>query len=151
MALVKKISVKVVVGNVKKMVASGEIKEKTAVMRVYGIASKIVTGTSDNGDWVAFLGQFKAINLLTGVDFTSGKLFLPGVASDLVEGAINGDGANAIEFGFDVLVEPDESSAVGYIYQAESLIPPSDDDTLSKLEKTLTARLENKGAAKKGK
>lgn len=149
MALIKKISVKTVVGNVKKMVANEEIKEKTAVMRVFGVASKVVTGTSDNGDWVAFIGQFKAINTVSGEEFASGKLFLPGVASDLLEGAVNSDEANAVEFGFDILVEPNDASATGYIYQAESLIAPSEDDTLARMEKAITGRLENTGAGKK--
>lgn len=147
MALIKKLSVKTVVGNVKKMVASDEIKEPTAIMRIFGVATRAQVGEGDNGPWVAFIGQFKAINLLDGTEYTSGKAFLPDVASDLLEGALAGDGAQGAEFGFDVLVVPDESSATGYIYQAESLIKPTEDDTLSRLEKTVTppAALEDKG------
>ena len=151
MALIKKISVKTVAGNVKKMIAAqpeGEAMPVT-IMRVYGVATKTVTGESDNGNWVAFLGQFKAINLLDGTEYSSGKLFLPGVASDLLEGALGGDN-NSAEFGFDIIVVPDDSSAVGYVYQAESLIQPTEDDTLSRLEKSLPGKvLEHKPATEK--
>lgn len=147
MALIKKLSVKTVVGNVKKMVASEAITKPTAVMRMFGVATRTQTGEGDNGPYVAFIGQFKAINLLDGTEYTSGKAFLPDVASDLLEGALASEGANGAEFAFDILVVPDESSAPGYVYQAESLIKPSEDDTLARLEKavTLPTALEDKG------
>ena len=152
MALVKKLSVKSVVGDVKKMVAAGDIKKSTPVMRAYGKATGIQTGTSDNGDWVAFKGEFKGINLLTGEEYGSGKLFMPDVASDLLEGMLVGEEVNGVEFGFDLLVKPDASSATGYVYEAEPLIKPAQDDTLSRLAADLPAlpkALADKSAATK--
>jgi len=137
MALIKKLSVKTVCGNIKKMVAAEEIKGATPIMRVFGTASRAVVGESDNGPWVAFVGQFKAVNLLDGTEHQSGKLFLPDVASDLLEGAVSANEAGSVEFGFDILAVPDESSAVGYVYQANSLIKPAEDDTLLRLEQNL--------------
>ncbi len=137
MALIKKLSVKSVCGNIKKMVASDEIKEPTPIMRVFGMASRVLTGESDFGPWVAFIGQFKAINLLDGTEYQSGKAFLPDVASDLLEGAVSSSEAGSVEFGFDILAVPDEESATGYIYQADPLIKPAEDDTLLRLEQNL--------------
>jgi len=150
MALIKKISVKTVAGNVKKMIAAqAEGKAKSIpVMRVYGVATRMLTGEGDNGSWVAFIGQFKAVNLLDGVEYTSGKLFLPDVASDLLEGALGAAETNSVEFGFDVIVVPDESSGTGYVYQAEPLIEPEKDDTFSRLEKVMPVALEDKSAEK---
>jgi hypothetical protein len=109
------------------------------VMRAYGVATRTVTGEGDNGPWTAFIGQFKAVNLLDGVEYTSGKMFLPGVASDLLEGELGSAENNSVEFGFDIIAVPDESSATGYVYQAESLIEPEKDDTFSRLEQAIPA------------
>jgi len=150
MALIKKISVKTVCGNIKKMIASQpEGEEKSVpVMRAYGTATRTQTGEGDNGPWVAFVGQFKAVNLLDGVEYTSGKMFLPDVASDLLEGALGAAENNNVEFAFDIIAVPDEASATGYVYQAESLIEPEKDDTFSRMEKTLPTQLEDKSDSK---
>lgn len=131
--LTKKLSVKSVVGNIKLMVRDGAIKDGDQIMRVYGTASALATGTSDFGDWVGFKGNFKAINLITSEAFASGKLFLPDVAGDLLEGAVSGsDGA--VEFGFDIAIEYDDQSATGYIYTATPILEPAEDEALSRIE-----------------
>ncbi len=152
MALIKKISVKTVAGNIKNMIAAQpEGEEKPIpVMRVYGVASRTATGESDNGSWTAFIGQFKAINLIDGTEHNSGKLFLPDVAGDLLEGALLASETNSVEFGFDIIAVPDDVSAPGYVYDAEPLIEPAKDDTFFRLEKNLPGRvLEHKPDSKK--
>ncbi len=152
MALIKKISVKTVAGNIKKLIAAQPEGEEKPIpfMRVYGVATRAEIGESDYGVWKAFIGQFKAVNLLDGVEYSSGKLFLPDVAGDLLEGALGASETNSVEFGFDLIAVPDEASTIGYVYQAESLIEPAKDDTFSRLEKSLPGKvLEHKPANKK--
>lgn len=135
MKLIGKISVRDVFG------AKGQILEMVMkdkgdshkLMRVVGIASGLQTGEGDNGPWTGLKGQFRATNLLTGEEFSSGKCFLPNVAQDMVVGAIMADGASAVEFAFDISVQFEESAATSYIYSAESLIQPKENDPLSML------------------
>jgi hypothetical protein len=140
MSLDNKISVKAVVGNIGKLISDGKITDEKPVMRVFGVAAKIRNGESDNGVWIAFLGQFEAINLLDGVEYRSGKLFLPSVASDLLEGAISSNGGKPVEFGYDISVEQNEDSSTGYIYSVVSLIEPKEDVTMSRLKKSVMAK-----------
>ncbi len=141
MNLLKKISVKGVIGNIKKMVASGDVACGTAIMRVIGIANGTKEGVSDNGDWVALKGQFKATNLLTGEQFGSGVCFMPDVATDMVSGMLTED-VKSVEFGFDLIVKHDESSATGYTYVAKPLVEAGQDDPLARLESNIFAKLD---------
>ncbi len=152
MALIKKISVKTVAGNIKKMIAAQPEGEEKPIpfMRVYGVATSVETGESDYGAWKAFIGQFKAINLLDGTEYNSGKLFLPNVAGDLLDGSLGASEINNVEFGFDLIAVPDSESTVGYVYEAEPLIEPAKDDTFSRLERNLPGKvLEHKPGSEK--
>lgn len=137
--LVGKISVRHVFGS-KGEILSVVMQDKEVshkLMRVVGIASDIKTGEGDNGPWTGLKGQFKATNLVTGEVFQSGQCFLPGVASDMVEGALK-SGASAVEFGFDISVVFDENSATSYVYYAEPLFDTAENDPVA----LLSARLE---------
>jgi len=148
--LSKKISVKSIVGNVKVMVRDGEIKDGQNVMRAYGTASTVIGGDSDYGPWIAFKGNFKAENLLTGEVVASGKLFLPEVGSDLLEGAVNGcDGQ--VEFAFDIGVKYDDDSATGYIYTATPLLEAAEDEAMNRIEQNFAAKLDAPASKKAAK
>lgn len=135
MALVKKLSMKIIVGNVKVLIREKEILDGQNIVRIYGVASAIQTGESDNGPWVAFKGQFKATNLLTGEVSASGKCFMPDVAGDLIEGAV-ANGGN-VEFAFDIGIKFDDDSATGYVYTATPLMKAATDDAMNRLESNL--------------
>lgn len=138
-ALVSKISVKTVCGKIDRKTLTEEPK---AIMRVLGIAKAKFTGEGDKGAYVGFKGQFKATNLETGKQYFSGKMYLPGSASDLLEGQFTGDPKQdaPVNFGFTITVQEDESSSVGYIYGCESLMEPDEADPIKLLEE----KLENK-------
>lgn len=131
-SLSKKLSVKGVVGNVKKLVADGEIADGQKIARFVGSTHSVLTGTGDNGDWVAFKGNFAGTNLLTGENFRSGKCFLPDVAGDILHGLV-AESESAVEFAFDISIKKDESSATGYIYNAVPLIQPAQDDPMERM------------------
>jgi len=79
--------------------------------------------------------------LLTGEESVSAKLFLPDVASDLIEGTLAEEGISVVEFGFDILVTPNEDSAVGYIFEANSLMEPKESDPLTVLGNKISKAL----------
>lgn len=151
--LIKKVTVKTVFGDPKKYIRDNGLKASVAIVRIVGIATRLVTGESDYGPWVKFKGNFKATNLLTGEEFRSGSCLMPEVASDLVEGAMCGEGVDGVNFAFDILLVPDDSSATGYVYQAEPLIDYTESDPLALLESQVAARLDapapEKGKGKK--
>lgn len=135
--LVKKISIKTVLGNYKEVLPQLDGK-KAKVMRVAGIARKMVPGSSDMGEWVRFEGNFKAINMLTGEEFMAAKCFLPDVAGDILESAFapdeeTGEVPSSVEFGFDIVMVPDDTMATGYFYEADPLKEPAEDDSITRL------------------
>lgn len=136
MALIKKITVKSVIGDVKKIFKG--VTEKTAIMRVVGIARSMQAGESDYGPWVKYKGTFNGINLITGEEMTAPYCLLPEVASCLIENQLSAEGVTSIEFGFDLYIKPSDTP-IGFEYLAEPLVEPKDADPLSHLSKSLPA------------
>lgn len=134
-ALVNKISVKTVVGKIDKEIK--EIKEETPIMRVIGIATKATPKNTNFGVSVEFKGRFKATNIKTGKEFVSGKMFLPRLAENLLEGEfVGGDTANEVKFGFTITVKPSDNT-IGYEYGVQPLLKPTENDPLALLEATI--------------
>lgn len=131
--LVRKLSVKTVYGKV-----SRALTESVHVMRAYGVATGTMAGETDNGEWTALLGKFKAINPKTGVESMSTKLFMPDVAQEIIVATLQ-NGAEAVEFALDIYADPDESSTTGYTYSAVPLTEDGADDALDRLAGALPA------------
>lgn len=142
--IVAKLSAKSITGA--SLDAPTAAEKKFPIFAVTGFVNSVSTGETDKGPWIAFLGNFSAVKLTkkgeveTGDDalqLRSGKLFLPPVAENLLLGPIQSadKGAN-IEFGFIIGIERDETSATNYVYYAEPLIAPDQNDPLEKLTST---------------
>jgi len=132
---IKKISVKNVVGDVKKIIGNDE----TCIMRVIGIVRAMQSGQSDYGDWVKLKGDFQATNLLTGDVYRSPNCFLPEIATDMIAGVFSED-SEALQFGFDISVKPNDTP-IGYEYNCASLIEADDNDPLQQLVGSVKAAL----------
>ena len=66
--------------------------------------------------------------------FRTGQLFLPDVALDLVAPAvIASKKSETVQFAFRIGVVKDSTSATGYVYVAEALIEPEENDPLALL------------------
>lgn len=123
--LLRKISIKNVVGKQRK-------PEKTrALMRVYGTATGVQTGYSDqiNREWSALTGSFEAINLETGEVFASPKAFIPDPVGSMLMAAVAQNTGVGIDFAVEVSIKPTETS-IGYEYVVKSLIEPKSDAKL---------------------
>ncbi len=125
--LLSKISVATVFGKVKKPEAP------VGLVRVIGIANGVKTGQSQYGDWTAFTGDFKAFNLENGKEFRAGKVFLPAIAQNLIEGALANADAESVQFAFDIGIKPADTQA-GYEYTVTPLVEARDNDPLAALE-----------------
>ena len=146
MELLNKISIKGVYGSIDvKSLHTGGAK---SLMRVLGVVNSYKVIATNFGDSVAFMGNIKATNLETGEEFRSGKAFLPAIASVLIEGALNGEHAEGVQFAFDVGVKPvqDRQGKDSYEYTVKPLIDTADNDPLKLLEEKINTPLaiENK-------
>lgn len=104
---------------------------KAPILRVAGIASGTLTGSSTYGPWTALSGDFYAVNLETGEEFRSGKCFMPATALSLVEGALAGS-PEGVEFAFDFGVKAAEN-AIGYEYTTKSVVKAKESDAMGAL------------------
>ena len=120
--------------------------KKLGLMRVIGVASRAKPGSTDKGDYVRFIGRFKATNLQTGEVFQSSQCILPNFIGEQIHAAMTAGRAAGIEglehqnesqFAFDIGAHYEESSVTKYVYDVASLIPPSQTDALAMLESTL--------------
>jgi hypothetical protein len=136
MNIVRKITNKVVFGaiDIEKVIAAPD--KKIDMIKVWGIASKARPDQGDMGAFIRFGGLFRALNLQTGEEFQAGAMILPGVAQDLLAGAL-GAGAESVTFGFKIGVHFDNTAVTKYVYDVESLFPPAEDDPLERLSQTV--------------
>lgn len=151
--LVGKISTKTVIGGIKEIKAAAD----GPIMRIFGImrgtkkgmtARQNQDGSIAQQEWTAFIGNFQAVNLLTGQNFISAKAFLPGAAGALIEQTWNEaqdgeNGAESMKFAFDIIKTANDTSAVGYTYSATPLILASS-DPLVDLARELAGQIEHK-------
>lgn len=150
MKLVSKVSVKTVFGKIKTYpevitnVIDGVTTQDTVlrskehgVMRVIGESRGYKTGNTAFGEFVAFIGQFRATNIETGEVFDGPNLFLPDVASGLMR-AQHDNAEGPIQFAFDIGVKP-ASTPHGYEYTVTPLMAPSESDPLAVLAAKLLA------------
>ena len=150
--LVNKISFKSVCGNpeLQPLEMTDENGQKKTVlrgveklyMRLVGVVRKYETVTSQYGDSVAFAGEFRAVNLLTGEVYNGGKLFLPNVAESFVYNAFLNqemvEGFNGLELAFDLGIKP-SNTAMGYEYTVKPLIEQTATDRLAAMLNSLPA------------
>lgn len=149
MNIIKKISVATVHGALdKKALFALPEGQSMRVMRVFGVATGVETGTSSMGDWECLTGEFKAINT-DDEEFYSGKAFLPGAGHSVVAGRLLGAGTEGVEFVFDFAAVADKPgakpSATGYTYQVKPVIEQPAESRIRRLEGQITALMEKAG------
>ena len=113
-----KINARTVIGTkevIKSLVddADGEVH----IMNVFGVVTGAKTVTGGNfGDSVMFTGSFGAVNKVTGEMFRASKLFLPGMASEIVENQFTGE---PLDIDVDIAAIPNDKDP-GFAYIAEA-------------------------------
>lgn len=138
----RKLSTKVIMAPhqiTKALIPDGE-KEIT-LCRIYGRATSTKTGHSNFGEWVAFIGDFKAVNYLTGETFAANKVLLPKVAEEQVMAKLASAGpeARGVEFAYEVgiTLDKDPRSGRGYQYAIKNLSKTVGVDPLATMEADL--------------
>lgn len=131
---VAKISMKTVVGDIKKLILSGQLAdgESYPLMRVRGQVNKMTTGSGDYGPWVAFRGLAEATNLITGETVASTKVFLPEVISDEMAAILqDADDGTSIQFSYDIIANIDHELPTLYQYSIDSHFQSGGNDPLA--------------------
>lgn len=124
---VKKLSAKTIVGDVKKLVRSGELKSGTVLYRVLGIADGIRTGESTYGAWTAFSGDFEAINMLTGEVSRGPQFFADKSFTDALLSRMNANPGAAVEFALEVALEVSDDYPMGFAYVTRPIVENAHD------------------------
>lgn len=120
---------------VAKMEKSGK---PLALADIFGIARRFKPGVSTLGEYVKFVGQFKAVNLVTKEQFTAPVVILPKFLEEQLYAVMgSNDAAQDVQFGFRISAKYDKKAATKYVYAAASLMKPSENDPLALLEATI--------------
>lgn len=114
-----------------------DVKEKTHVARIIGIAREASLKTSENmADSWKFSGEFRAWNR-EGEEVAAPTCYMPDPAQGLLKAAVDADKSGAgVQFGFDFYVVPDENVAIGYHYEIKPLMESKPSDALAALSKS---------------
>lgn len=134
----KKISAKNVMG--------GKVEKPTKATELYtliGVVDGIKTGSTDYGEYIKFLGQFKAIRSADRQEYFATAAFLPNPAQEMLVSAIESAQANdpqaSIEIAYVIGVKPADN-AVGYEYTVKPLLSQKA-DALAALESRIAAKV----------
>ena len=131
MALVKKISAKTIVGDVKRLCKDIDNAVVINLANFYGRASGFKTGSSDFGNWTAFTGSFEAVNLQTGEEFQARQMFLV----EPLQGMLLDQLANSesVDFACTLAVVVNDKLPTGYEYRVTPITEIKRSDELESL------------------
>lgn len=105
-------------------------KKAVELMRIVGITTSAKPGQTDLGEFVKLMGQFKAINIVTGEAFESGVAILPNFIAQQLASAL--DNSEEVEFGLSIGCKQSDS-VTGYEYTVKPLVEPVVSDKLGAL------------------
>lgn len=131
MALVKKISAKVIFGDIKKVCKTKEDGDVVDLANFYGRATGFKTGTTDFGSWTAFTGNFEAVNLQTCEEFQARQIFLVEPLQGMLLDQLAS--AESVDFACKISVVVNESLPTGYEYRVTPLVDVKRSDELDAL------------------
>lgn len=135
--ILKKITSKNVVGNVKAIVKDSGLKdgEKMPLYNVMGIATKAESGESQFGDYIEFHGTFHAVNLISGESFDGFKAFLVTPWDIMLRDALAE--SEKVEFAISVSVVVRDDLPTGYEYITAPLVEAQRADPLAHLKEAV--------------
>jgi hypothetical protein len=124
----------------------GDMKARSPLMRVYGVAQRIKdkkltnTVTGEVNTYEALSGEFRAVNLKSGSRFQSGLLYLPEGIHDLIANPLKSARENnetaEVTFAMDIYSRR-TTSAAGYGYGAVVLGEPTVPDEIAVIERAI--------------
>ena len=107
------------------------VKERTHVARIVGIARVPKVEENDGGTYTKFIGEFKAWNS-EAAEFIAPVAFFPGEAESALIDALAGDGGHGVEFAYDFFIVPAQNR-LGYVWETLPLVSVRKSDPLGAL------------------
>lgn len=109
---------KITLGNCGAQPTKGSVKEAEDRLFVLALIGDYKEGNTQYGDYVAFLGQFLAVNLATGEQFRASKAIFPGIVEEMLLTQVKQTIASGgvLQTRFNIGVEPSEKGSMGFAY-----------------------------------
>jgi hypothetical protein len=131
MEILRKLTIKNTGWNTAELKAAVTKAPSTDILKIAGVITAIRPGQTQLGEYAELVGQFQAVNLVTGEMFQSGKAILPNFIADPMVDASKG--GSEVEFAIQIGVKRNEGSVVGYEFSVKPLVEPKVSDKLAKL------------------
>jgi hypothetical protein len=130
--LLKKISAKTVMGNVKEIAKGMKDGERKELFKLLGVCKGVKTGESAYGEYTEFHGAFFAVNLLTDEEFEGAKAFLIDPWTGMLLTALEGN--ESVEFAITVSIIARDDLPMGYEYVGSPMVETRRADPLAALK-----------------
>ncbi|NBO39765.1 hypothetical protein EBU99_14460 [bacterium] len=96
---------------------------ETDLLKIAGVTTKATPGQTDKGEFVKLMGEFRAINLVSGELFNSAACILPNFVSDAIAAAL--EQSNEVEFALMIsakLVEAKASDKLAGLLESSGMV-----------------------------
>lgn len=134
---IKKLSVKEVIGDVKKILRGIENdKDGVDLYLLGGVATGFSTGTGTYGDWTKIQGDFLCHSLIDGRRFSAPACFVQEPVQGYLLNALSN--ATEVEFTVKVRLMRDDSVAIGYTYILTPVLNAEQTDKLEKVRSRMS-------------
>lgn len=117
----KKISAKLI-GDIKAMVAKGELRNGQAIYRAIGVVDGMRTGQSTYGEWVGFTGDFEMTDMLTGEVYQGSQFFPDASVTEAIVNKLKLVEGGTVEIALECCIDIDKTLPTGYAYVSRPII-----------------------------
>lgn len=107
------------------------------LMRIYGIAQRVRPGTKDDREFIQFIGEFEAVNLINGNTYTSGRAYVQDYIADQIYSKMRDPDTGELkeaQFALEVGAHYDPSSITSYVYDVKTMVEPQPTDKMKMLK-----------------
>jgi hypothetical protein len=128
---------------VKESAAEGKIFNRIDLYKIGGVVARFDEVPSPYGESCRLIGDFVAINTMSGEVFRSNRAFLPAIMADTLVSAVSqADKGSVVQFGYQVSIIEDVKSATGYVYTFEPLLEANESNQMLKIAEVIGATAE---------
>ena len=134
--MVKKISPKVICGQIKKC-------EEGDLMMVYGVISAIKIVQTNFSESIGFKGEIEAYAINNpNIIFRSAVVYLPEIATIPLQMALQEEKNVNCEFGFIIGKKNVETTSIGYEYTIKPILKPTETDSITRIKKIIAQKMD---------
>lgn len=105
---------------------------QVSLLKIAGIVTSAKPGSTDKGEYLKLVGQFTAINQVTGETFTSAQCILPDFVTAPLGSALQ-SGSSEVQFAVEVIAKHAPTSVTGYQFGVKPLIEAKPSDAMQAL------------------